>query len=350
MPAVAAPTDAPYDKAPLGARFVAVMVDGIIASALLPAGIILIAAASAREEFSVVGVVLVGLGGLWQLAYSFGRDMFAGAGWGKRLMGLTVVSTSTGMVAKAGSTILRQVVLYALGIIPVIGSLIEPVMVLVDKEGKRVGDKVAKTQVVRSTDAAARGVAVSTGKGAAIGALVAALLVSIVGGVAGGLVFARTVSGAMDAGADLSPVVPEIEVPTEQPTEQPPAEQPTEQPPAEQPSTEQPGEPGDGAAVVGAVNPETSVDAVGNLLNYLKENNVEAARQYATRRFQEDESWFFAPAGGALAQFEVTDVYQDQAVWVVEVSEDWNSGPQKSRYFVIEEDNTARVDGVEFLD
>lgn len=121
-------------------------------------------------------------------------------------------------------------------------------------------------------------------------------------------------------------------------------EPPTQETPSEE---AEPGPPSEGQ---GVVNAETAVDAVGNLLNSLKENDVEAARAHATRRFQEDESWFFAPAGGALASFEVTDVYQDQGLWVVEVAEDWNSGPQRSRYFVIEEDHAPRVDGVDFLE
>jgi len=44
----------------------------------------------------------------------------------------------------------------------------------------------------------------------------------------------------------------------------------------------------------------------------------------------------------------VVNAYPDAAIWVVEVNEEWNSGPETTRYFVIEEDNTARVDGVEF--
>lgn len=328
----------PYAKAPLGSRFFAVLVDGLIATALLPAGVILVAASVNSEDTPVLGLILLAVGGLWQVAYTLGRDI-SGAGWGKRLSGLVVVSTNTGGIARGGSTVVRQFVLYALNVIPVIGSLVEPVMVLVDKDGRRVGDKAAKTQVVRASEAVSRGLAVRTGKGAAIAVLIVALLLSLAGGVVGGVVAARTLAdgGVSGLAAELPLTVPAEESQAEVPPQDMTAEETVPQGQPESP-------------VEGAVNPETAVDAVGNLLNNLKENDVEAARAYATRRFQEDESWFFAPAGGALASFEVTDVYTDQAVWVVEVSEDWNSGPQKSRYFVIEEDNTARVDGVEFLD
>ena len=129
-------------------------------------------------------------------------------------------------------------------------------------------------------------------------------------------------------------------------------ETPTEAPTTDAPAAESPAEPGDATEWENAENPlnaESSVAAVGNLLNSLQIGDVAAARTYATRNFQEMESWFFFSAEGALIEIEVADVYQDTALWVVEVNEQWNSGPQKSRYFVIVEDNTPRVDGVEFL-
>ncbi|MDZ4168285.1 MAG: RDD family protein [Coriobacteriia bacterium] len=333
-----------YAKGPVGARLFAWIADGVIAGALLPLVVLLLVAASAREEFSVVGAVLAVVAGLWQLAYSLGRDVFGGAGFGKRLAGIVVVSSETGAQASGGSTVLRQVVLYALNTIPVIGNLIEPALVLVNKEGRRLGDKAAKTQVVRAADLAARGVPLKTGKGAAIGVLVAALLVSIAGSVAGGVVLARSAAGGVEALEGATP----LQAPAETPgTEIPATETPGTQAPAE--SEPQPDSATEDETLKDPRNPETAVDAVGNLLNSLKENDVDAARAHATRNFQEEESWFFVPAGGALIQFEVAKVYEDAGLWVVEVNEEWNSGPQKSRYFIIVEDNTPRVDSVEFL-
>lgn len=329
------PESGVYPKAPLGGRLLAVIADSIIGAALLPAGVLLFMSASTRGEFSVLGAILIGVGALWQLAYALGRDSFGGAGWGKRLAGLVVISSETGMPAKAGAAMVRQFVLYALNVIPAIGSLIEPVMVLIDKDGKRLGDKVAKTQVVRSADASARGVAVTAGKGLAIGVLVGALTVTLIGSAAGGLAFAGAVNGELTGSDNIGVTPPEAAETPGAPEEgaQPSAD--AEPAPAEEPSGP-------------AVNAETAVDAVGNLLNSLKENDVDQARKHATRGFQEEAEWFFYPAGGALIQFEVADVFQDQAIWVVVVKEDWNSGPQESRYFVIEEDNVARVDGIDF--
>ncbi len=326
-----------YAKGPLGPRILAWIADGIIAGALLPVAILLFVSGNVRGEFSVVGAVLLVVAGIWEIAYSLGRDVTGGAGFGKRLFGIVVVSSATGTPAPAGATVLRQIVLYALNIIPVIGNLIEPVLVVVNKDGKRLGDKAAKTQVVRADDVSARGVPIKTGKGAAIGVLVAALLVSVVGGVVGGVLFARAAAGGIGG--------LEGAVPYETPAEKPSVETPTVDAPAA--SGAQPNSATEDETQLNPLNAETAVDAVGNLLNSLKENDVKTARRYATRRFQEDESWFFAPAGGALSSFEVANVYQDAGLWVVEVTEDWNSGPQKSRYFVIVEDNTPRVDGVD---
>ncbi|MDP2233979.1 MAG: RDD family protein, partial [Actinomycetota bacterium] len=344
-PPPAAAPGAGYPKGPLGARLLAWIADGIIAGALLPVAALLIAAASASEDVPVVGLLLALVGVVWQLAYFLGRDVLGGSGFGKRLAGIVVVSSETGIPATGGPTIVRQLVLYGLNIIPIIGNFIEPVLVLVDKSGKRLGDKVAKTQVVRASDVAARGVALKTGKGAAIGVLIAALLVMLAGSAIGGVVFARSIAGELGVSDGI--------VPIESPAEEFAADAPVENPAAEAPAEEPPTQPNDATEWEDQANPlnaETAVDAVGNMLNSLKNDDVAAARTYATRNFQEQESWFFAPAGGALAQFEVADVYQDAALWVVEVDEDWNSGPQKSRYFVIVEDNTPRVDGVEFQD
>lgn len=332
-----------YQKAPVGVRFVAFLADGIIASALLPIGIILIVAASSQGKFSIAGAILAVLGSLWEITYLLGRDAFKGAGWGKRLMGLVVVSPETGTIASAGKTIVRQVVLYALEIIPLVGGLIEPVMVLVDKKGERLGDKAAKTQVVRNSEASTRGLPVSAGKGAAAGALIGALLLGIIGSAIGGLVFARALSDTSNTVVSTLDA-PEVEIPAQEQAAEAPAEA---EAPVEQPAEAEPANP---VTAASALNAESSVNAVGNLLNYLKENDVDAARGYATKGFQKDKDWFFSPAGGALASFEVTDAYQDQAIWVVEVSEDWNSGPEKSRYFVVEEDGAVLVDDMEFLD
>lgn len=200
-PAPAA-SGAPYPKAPLGARFGAVLVDGIIASALIAPAILFLYAGLASGGPAALGWALVVIGGVWELVYLLGRDGFGGAGFGKRLARIVVVSQATGAPATMGASIVRQGVLWLLGLIPAIGSIVEPVMVIADKDGRRLGDRAAKTQVARADDVAARGHLVPAGRGAAVAALIVALLVSVAGGAAGGLAFAKALESA--GGGDVS--------------------------------------------------------------------------------------------------------------------------------------------------
>jgi len=209
--APAATTAAPqsgaaYPKAPLGARFGAVVVDGVIASALLAPAFLFLYAGLVSGGSSVLGWILVVIGGLWELVYFLGRDGFTGAGFGKRLGRIVVVSSATGAPAGMGASIARQGVMWLLGLIPAVGSLIEPIMVIADKDGRRVGDKAAKTQVARADDVVARGHLVPAGRGAAVAALIIALLVAVVGGAAGGIAFAKAVSEASGTGMIEPPI------------------------------------------------------------------------------------------------------------------------------------------------
>jgi|GEM_PF-2253754 len=333
----------PYPRGPLGGRLLALIADSIIASALLPLAMLLYIP-DAIEADATGGVPFLGLGllavaGLWYTAYFLGRDAFGGAGFGKRLAGLVVASTDSGSIARAGATIVRQVVLFALNLIPLIGGLIEPLMVLVDKEGRRLGDKAAKTQVVKASDLAARGVPVAHKKGAAIAAVIVALLVNIVGSAIGGVALVRALNAPpdwqIDTGHPLQSEVepaPPVGVPPGQPTEpiEPPA--PTPEP-----------EPEPAAPVV---NQDTAVHAVGEMLYALKNDDVERARSFTTRSFQSEYDWFLYPTAGALLQFEVVETFPDPPSYGVVLSEQWKSGPEEVLYFVVEEDGQAKVDSL----
>ncbi len=329
-----------YPKGPLGARLLALIADSIIAAALLPLGILVFYASLARGETPIVGMIVMSLGAMWQIAYFLGRDAFGGAGFGKRMTGLVVTSVEGGSVASAGATVLRQIVLFALGLIPAIGGLIEPIVVLVDNDGRRLGDKAAKTQVARTADVAARGVPIAHGKGAAVAVLIAALLVSMIGSVIGGLAFAQAVSEGGDWqfetdgdwGFDF-----ENDFSADDPLGE------AEEGFGEIIIDEQESEfepPGD------VVNPETAVDAVGSLLSALMNDDVETAKSYTTRRFQSEYDWFLFPASEALYSFEVIEVFPDPPAYGVRVREEWNSGPEDVFYSVVEEDGRAKVDMV----
>ncbi|MFH1054828.1 MAG: RDD family protein [Candidatus Altiarchaeota archaeon] len=145
-------------KALVGKRIVAFLIDGII---LLPIMVI----------FSVVGVIacmavriifpriIIGEVALLSLLmfvvvpfaviasfiiYGLLRDIPGGSrSIGKKIMGLKVVKN--GAACDKKGLILRNVTL----VIPLI-NLIDLVMGLVDKDGLRIGDKIAKTEVVEA--------------------------------------------------------------------------------------------------------------------------------------------------------------------------------------------------------
>jgi len=333
-----------YPKAPLGARLMAFLADGVVGSALLPLGILLVYAAAMRDEASVAGLALVAIGGLWQLLYILGRDGFAGAGFGKRLFGLTVTSVQTGAPIGVGASVVRQLVFYALNLAPVIGSLIEPVMVVTEQAGRRLGDKAAKTQVARTADVAARGLRAPAGKTAPAIAVIAAVLVWLAGSTIGGLAFANAINRAVDGDSvtietaddtdsepGVTPETPETEEEAAAPTEQP-------VPPAEEPSQ------------AGGLNPETATDAVGSLLVAMQNDDVDGMREACTQRFEDANPEFFYGASGALGSFEIVDAFQDAAIYAVVVQEDWISGPEEIMYFVTLEDGQARVDDLAYTE
>ncbi len=140
-----------HPKADLGKRFVAALIDGVIAG--------------------ILTVVIPILGGLLGAAYTLTKDalMFQltkDAQWknrsvGKKVMGLQVVNLGGGdvdmtislkrNVTLAIGSLLAAIPLLGLLVAPLIGGvlgLIEIVLVLTDAAGRRLGDKWANTQVI----------------------------------------------------------------------------------------------------------------------------------------------------------------------------------------------------------
>ncbi|TAL26695.1 MAG: hypothetical protein EPN94_02710 [Nitrospirae bacterium] len=94
------------------------------------------------------------------IAYLFISDgLFGGRSFGKQLIGLKVVSTTTGQACSVRDSILRNMAL-CIGVvlwkIPLIGWIFialilafEFIMLLGSKEGMRLGDELAKTTVIQ---------------------------------------------------------------------------------------------------------------------------------------------------------------------------------------------------------
>jgi uncharacterized RDD family membrane protein YckC len=154
-----------YPKGPLGARFLATVIDVLVGcAAFIPA--LLVAAWGLVEAFGsgssssnygepifVVAMLLALAGGIWSIYYGFAKDGRAGgASIGKAKMGLMVVRLADKRPCTPGQSALRVLTLIILNVIPAVGWLIEPVVVLAADDGRRLGDKAAGTQVIAVAD------------------------------------------------------------------------------------------------------------------------------------------------------------------------------------------------------
>lgn len=162
-----------YTKTPLFRRFVASFIDGMISAvAYLPGVVLLIMAhpiilskayptifgdvstESQLDADNILWATLIGLAliviGFW---YFFAKDgLGRGQSWGKRAMDLMVVNVKTNKPCTKGKSFIRALVSTGLGLIPYIGWLIEPIAVLADDDGRRLGDKVAGTMVIQTNE------------------------------------------------------------------------------------------------------------------------------------------------------------------------------------------------------
>jgi uncharacterized RDD family membrane protein YckC len=143
-----------YPKAPLGGRFLAALVDGLVT---LPAGVLwVLAVAAFSTESTVLGVVLsvaAVAATIWALVYSFTKDgRPGGQSIGKKMVGLMVVHLPSNQPCTRSQSALRYLVLFLLNLVPYVGWLIEPIVTLAAAGGRRLGDSAAGTQVIRASE------------------------------------------------------------------------------------------------------------------------------------------------------------------------------------------------------
>lgn len=147
-------TDRKYPRADLGNRFLASLLDAAVVIGLsLPAIIAFVAATKAVNDYSstdapglyVLTVVFYGL----PLTYSLIKDGFwHGQSVGKRAVNLMVVNLDNNTPCSKGKSFFRNFISSLVAVIPFIGWLIEPIMVLATDDGRKLGDKAANTQVI----------------------------------------------------------------------------------------------------------------------------------------------------------------------------------------------------------
>lgn len=145
-----------YPKASLSDRFLASLLDGLISLGLaIPSIIFLVLGGLEIDKYyndEDKAYTYIGLGVVLfiiPLIYGFIKDGLGnGQSYGKRAMNLMVVNLDDNTPCGMGKSALRYLVMFLLGFIPYVGGLIEPIIVLADKDGRRLGDRAANTQVI----------------------------------------------------------------------------------------------------------------------------------------------------------------------------------------------------------
>ncbi|MCT4591600.1 MAG: RDD family protein [Carboxylicivirga sp.] len=139
---------------PIGQRFVASFLDGLIAMGLmLPSVACMFVGFHAIEdrdyELGLVLWIIAALLYLLPLWYSLFKDGFGqGQSWGKKAVNLQVIQEETNETCSYKKSFVRNGVMALLNFVPMVGTFIEPIVLLTAKDGKRLGDKAAKTIVI----------------------------------------------------------------------------------------------------------------------------------------------------------------------------------------------------------
>lgn len=151
------PVGQPYPKASLGNRFLAALIDGlIIIGLLIPGGALLIfafIAAYGSDEGLAITLGVIGVLAVLCLpiAYMLFKDGFGqGQSYGKKALGLVVVDLDTYMPCGKAKSLARNIVSTLVGMFPLVGQFVEPIMVIATEDGRKLGDRAANTMVVDS--------------------------------------------------------------------------------------------------------------------------------------------------------------------------------------------------------
>ncbi|PUZ25803.1 hypothetical protein DCC81_16210 [Chitinophaga parva] len=136
-----------YPRASLWRRFVAYLIDSLIFGVLFVPAIVTVATENDSNTAASTNLAFVILL-LVPFVYFIGKDsLFRGRSLGKMAMGLMIVDVANQVPCGAGKAIARNLVGFALAFVP-LGSIVDVVLILTDPEGRRLGDRVCRTQVV----------------------------------------------------------------------------------------------------------------------------------------------------------------------------------------------------------
>lgn len=162
-----------YPKADLGKRILAYLIDCIIGG--LPGAIVVPLVlipfftvtrsydyynGFARSGPNVVLIILIVMAVLlalgWGLFYFLFRDGFGkGQSWGKKICGLMVVNLDDNRPCNKSKSFVRNIFAWIIAavaswvpVLNLLASFVEPIVAMVHEKGHRVGDMVARTQVI----------------------------------------------------------------------------------------------------------------------------------------------------------------------------------------------------------
>lgn len=133
-------------RAPLGKRLVASILDSLIASSmmLLLLGIAYSIYGRRTWEGSLAPLCAM----VFAYVYLFVKDGFKGGqSWGKKAVGLMVIHLSDGKPCTVGQSAVRALITLLLNL-TIIGGVVEPLMVLITDNGRRLADRAVGTQVI----------------------------------------------------------------------------------------------------------------------------------------------------------------------------------------------------------
>ncbi|MCK0202709.1 RDD family protein [Ornithobacterium rhinotracheale] len=137
-----------YPKADLLNRFFANLIDGFLGLIILipffPMCIAMIKDNKVEPFFVIMGLFSI----LGLCAFALLKDGGKLSSPGKSAMGLIVINIKTNQYCSFSDSFARNLISSLVGLIPFIGFLVEPIMVLVDENGRKIGDRVANTQVI----------------------------------------------------------------------------------------------------------------------------------------------------------------------------------------------------------
>ena len=147
----APPPPGRYPPGDVLSRFGAALIDILVACLfLVPGALSLAARFDEGYDDDVVWMFVVG--GIVAVGYLLVKDGFRGRSLGKLATGLMVVHLPTDTPCGIGRSAIRTLVFYFSNMIPLVGSLIEPLLVIATPDRRRLGDRAASTQVIGVTD------------------------------------------------------------------------------------------------------------------------------------------------------------------------------------------------------